>query len=249
MERLTVTESDLRRMLGVVDHDRRGGAGHEFPREVLRALRDLIPADDITFQVSRPHDRVFIGLEELTSQPPDLGDGCDELFWQLYWRHKTCSRPQRTGDHETVWMLSDYLSMRQLVNSEAGLWDRMTGVCSEIVVPFPEHDGEDRRMLLFRTAGPAFSERERLMLQLLRPHLVDIRRDLERRRAGIPDLTSRQWELLRLVAAGHSNTQIARRLFVAEGTVRKHLENIYERLGVNSRTAAVAMAFPVADSA
>jgi DNA-binding NarL/FixJ family response regulator len=104
-------------------------------------------------------------------------------------------------------------------------------------------------VLLFRTDGPGFSERERLLLQLLRPHLVDIRRDLERRRAGIPDLTSRQWELLRLVAAGHSNTQIARRLFVAEGTVRKHLENIYERLGVNSRTAAVATAFPVADTA
>lgn len=135
------------------------------------------------------------------------------------------------------------------MNSEEGLWDRMHGVRSEIAVPFPEHDGEDRRLLLFRSDGPGFSERERLMLQLLRPHLVDIRRDLERRRAGIPELTSRQWELLRLVAAGHSNTQIARRLFVAEGTVRKHLENIYERLGVSSRTAAVATAFPVADIA
>ncbi|MFD3402909.1 response regulator transcription factor [Kribbella sp. NPDC058693] len=249
MEQLTVTERDLRRMLDVVDHQRWDSAGQEFPRDVLRALHELIPADDVTFQVSRPHDRVFIGLEELTSVPPGLDDDCDELFWRLFWRHKTCSRPQRTGDHESVWMTSDYLSMRQLVNSEAGLWDRMNGVRSEIVVPLPEHDGEDRRMLLFRTTGPGFSERERLMLQLLRPHLVEIRRDLERRRAGIPELTSRQWELLRLVAAGHTNTQIARRLFVAEGTVRKHLENIYERLGVNSRTAAVATAFPVAVSA
>jgi DNA-binding CsgD family transcriptional regulator len=249
MEQLTVTERALRRMLDVVDHQRWGGAGQEFPRDVLRALRDLIPADDITFQVSRPHDRVFIGLEELTYLPPSADEADNVLFWQLYWRYKTCSRPQRTGDHESVWMTSDYLSMRQLVNSEAGLWDRMNGVRSEIAVPFPEHDGEDRRMLLFRTTGPGFSERERLLLQLLRPHLVEIRRDLERRRAGIPDLTSRQWELLRLVAAGHSNTQIARRLFVAEGTVRKHLENIYERLGVNSRTAAVATAFPVANSA
>ncbi|TDD26707.1 response regulator transcription factor [Kribbella turkmenica] len=84
---------------------------------------------------------------------------------------------------------------------------------------------------------------------MLRPHLVEVYRDLERRRAGIPDLTSRQLELLRLVAEGHSNTQIARRLFVAEGTVRKHLENIYERLGVTSRTAAVATAFPLAEIA
>jgi ATP/maltotriose-dependent transcriptional regulator MalT len=104
-------------------------------------------------------------------------------------------------------------------------------------------------VLLSRASGRDFSERERLLLRMLRPHLMEIRRDLERRRAGTPDLTSRPWQLLRLVAAGYSNTQIARRLVVAEGTVRKHLENIYERLGVTSRTAAVATAFPLADSA
>jgi DNA-binding NarL/FixJ family response regulator len=42
------------------------------------------------------------------------------------------------------------------------------------------------------------------------------------------------------VAAGHSNADIAQRLFLSENTVRKYLENIYERLSVSSRTAAVA---------
>ena len=51
-------------------------------------------------------------------------------------------------------------------------------------------------------------------------------------------------DLLRLLAAGHTNTQIARRLGISEGTVRTHLENIYERLHVSSRTAAVTRAFP-----
>ena len=51
-------------------------------------------------------------------------------------------------------------------------------------------------------------------------------------------------ELLRLLTAGHTNSQIARRLGISEGTVRTHLENIYERLGVSSRTAAVTRAFP-----
>lgn len=67
--------------------------------------------------------------------------------------------------------------------------------------------------------------------------------DSNLRRTGAPKLTARQWELLRLVAAGHSNADIARQLFLSENTVRKHLENIYQRLGVSSRTAAVAHAF------
>ena len=59
----------------------------------------------------------------------------------------------------------------------------------------------------------------------------------------MPRLTPRQKDLLRLVAAGHTNSQIARRLGISEGTVRTHLENIYENLNVSSRTAAVTRAF------
>jgi DNA-binding NarL/FixJ family response regulator len=64
----------------------------------------------------------------------------------------------------------------------------------------------------------------------------------------VPQLTPRQWELLRQVAGGHTNAQIARRLGVAEGTVRIHLQNIYGRLQVSSRTAAVTRAFPDRDA-
>ncbi len=49
--------------------------------------------------------------------------------------------------------------------------------------------------------------------------------------------------MLDLLAAGHASAQIARRLAVSEGTVRSHLENIYRRLGVSSRMAAVTRAF------
>jgi DNA-binding CsgD family transcriptional regulator len=62
---------------------------------------------------------------------------------------------------------------------------------------------------------------------------------------GSPTLTARQRQLLRLVAGGDTNGQIARRLSISEPTVRKHLENIFERLGVTSRTAAVTEAFGV----
>jgi DNA-binding NarL/FixJ family response regulator len=53
-------------------------------------------------------------------------------------------------------------------------------------------------------------------------------------------LTGRQRELLRLVAGGHDNIAIARQLGLSPGTVRKHLENAFARLGVSSRTAAIA---------
>jgi DNA-binding NarL/FixJ family response regulator len=82
------------------------------------------------------------------------------------------------------------------------------------------------------------------VLTLLRPHLAQAYLDAERRRHPVPRLTPRQTTLLRLVAAGHTNAQIARRLGLSEGTVRTHLENIYERLQVSSRTAAVTRAFP-----
>lgn len=254
VEQLTVTERDLRRMFDVIDRGRQTetgqtATGEEFPREVLRALRELIPAEDVSFQLSRPLDRELVALEEVTELPADLPDGWEELFWRSYWEDEPCSRPQRTGDYDSVWKVTDYLSGRELLNSQVGEWFRVLGVRNEILVPFPARGGEDRRLMLFRASGRDFTERERLLLRMLRPHLVELRRDLERRRAGVPDLTGRQWQLLRLVAAGYSNTQIARRLFVAEGTVRKHLENIYERLGVTSRTAAVTIAFPLADSA
>jgi DNA-binding NarL/FixJ family response regulator len=82
------------------------------------------------------------------------------------------------------------------------------------------------------------------VLTLLGPHLDQAYLDAERRRHPAPRLTLRQTDLLHLVAAGHTNTQIARRLGISEATVRTHLEHIFERLQVSSRTAAVTRAFP-----
>ena len=104
--------------------------------------------------------------------------------------------------------------------------------------------GRTVRLYLFRLSGSDFSERDRALLTLPRPHLYQAYLDAERRRASVSRLTPRQTDRLRLAAAGHTNTQIARRLGVAEGMVRTHLENIYARLQVSSRTAAVLRAFP-----
>ncbi len=49
--------------------------------------------------------------------------------------------------------------------------------------------------------------------------------------------------MLRLVAAGRSNPQIAAELVLSEKTVARHLSNIFTKLGVGSRTAAAAFAY------
>ena len=54
----------------------------------------------------------------------------------------------------------------------------------------------------------------------------------------IPELTRRELEILRLVAEGHSNTQLAKMLWVTEQTVKFHLSNVYRKLDVANRTEA-----------
>jgi DNA-binding CsgD family transcriptional regulator len=56
-------------------------------------------------------------------------------------------------------------------------------------------------------------------------------------------LTAREVEVLRLVAAGRSNREIATALVVSEHTVRRHLQNIFAKLDVTSRSAATAYAY------
>ena len=51
-------------------------------------------------------------------------------------------------------------------------------------------------------------------------------------------LTDREVEILRLVAQGRSNREIASELFIAEKTARNHVEHLYTKLGVNNRTQA-----------
>ena len=89
-----------------------------------------------------------------------------------------------------------------------------------------------------------FTERDRLVVELLRPHLWEIYVDAQRRRRHIPQLSTREWEVLRLAHQGFGNTEIARRLFISVATVRKHMEHIFDRTGVRTRTAAAALMIP-----
>ncbi|MCP2308738.1 DNA-binding NarL/FixJ family response regulator [Kitasatospora paracochleata] len=63
---------------------------------------------------------------------------------------------------------------------------------------------------------------------------------LGRVRAGRPSLSPRETEILQLLAEGLANRQISKRLFISEATVKTHLVHIYDKLGVDSRTSAIA---------
>jgi len=83
-----------------------------------------------------------------------------------------------------------------------------------------------------------FSDRERALLDLLRPHLARVYQ-----RARISgQLTTREAEVLRWVAAGKSDAQIGAILGISARTVQKHLQNVYDKLGVENRTAAAMRA-------
>jgi DNA-binding NarL/FixJ family response regulator len=59
---------------------------------------------------------------------------------------------------------------------------------------------------------------------------------------GVPALTGRQLEVVRLLAKGQSNKEIARALGITEGTVKVHLLSVFRVLGVRNRTEAVLSA-------
>ena len=58
----------------------------------------------------------------------------------------------------------------------------------------------------------------------------------------IEPLTERELDVLRLLAAGHSNADMAAELFVEQSTVKTHLIHLYRKLGAHSRTQTVARA-------
>ena len=61
-------------------------------------------------------------------------------------------------------------------------------------------------------------------------------------RMSQPDLTAREIDVLHLMAAGCSNQEIGKRLFIAEGTVKAHVNNILSKMSVSDRTQAVTSA-------
>jgi DNA-binding CsgD family transcriptional regulator len=213
-----------------------------FPPYVLESLRRLVGSDVAAYTEL---DRIACRVLDCLAVPNGEHSPGVEVFWALRHEHPCCNYEDRTLDFSTR-RVSDFMSSRELRRSQLYAdWFRPLNVEFEISVGLAA-PLTHTKVFLFdnaRTSGD-FDERERTILELLRPHLtrryayVEPLRRADFASAEPLNLTAREREVLRLVAEGNTDAQVAAALWVSPRTVGKHLENAYEKLGVTNRTAA-----------
>lgn len=141
-----------------------------------------------------------------------------------------------------VLKLSDFFTRAQLrrLDFYVEVWHPL-GIDDALRMWLPAPPGRAYVLFLERGGRP-FCDRDRTLLELLRPHLIQFRVNaaLRGRANGAAGLTEREAEVLGWVGNGKTNGEIAAVLHVSPHTVRKHLENVFEKLGVHTRTAAAA---------
>jgi len=309
-----------------------------FTPELLVELGRLIEADQVTYnELDRVRRReiLYVGRPG-----EDEGDEPDPaLYWDtVAYLHPICA-PPNTGNHSAE-KLTDHLTLRELRNSHLyDIWFGPFEVERELSVGIPSPLWHTKVLIFDRGKGPDFTERDRNVLDTLRPHLVHLWQAARTRRvlaaalaqleradehesvglvllgiageiefasppaqrllreyfaeaiggllpselaewldagAGQPftrqlghrslvvrrendslvleegfeevQLTARERDVLSWVARGKTNAEIAGLLWLAPSTVRKHLENVYAKLGVTTRTAAVARFFGLSEA-
>jgi DNA-binding CsgD family transcriptional regulator len=306
------------------------GGDQPFTPALLAELGRLVPADMVEYsELDRVARRRLLRVDWPDHDAPDF-ELDDETRWRVFEQeHPLCLHEQE--GHFGAFKLSDFLTQREL--HRTWVYDNFFAPDVEYLleVTIPSPLWHTKAFLFSRSGGPDFTERDRLILDLLQPHLArfwlaartrrllssalaeldrvdeDDRRGvilldlggevefvsppgerllreffparsggrlpaalvewlesgdtkplirrrgerqltvqqaegallLEERHERI-ELTAREREVLAWVGRGKTNAEIARLLWLAPSTVGKHLENVYAKLGVSTRTAAVA---------
>jgi DNA-binding CsgD family transcriptional regulator len=324
-----LSASDAERLLSFVAEAEHVADDQPFTSDLLVELGRLVEADWVTYcELDRVRKRNLLNVGRRGD--PSEGSVEERVFWELVIEeHPVCVQHQR-GVIDAL-KISDFMTLDELRRSR--LYDEWFGpaeIQHELNVPIPSPLWHTKTFLFDRAGRRDFTERDRLVLDLLRPQLARIwqfartRRLLrvtlaelgqasESDRRGVvvlsatgevefasppagrllrdffganggarlpaavsrwlesgtqplvrrrgarevtvvrsgetlllrerdvgPDLTAREREVLAWVARGKTNPEIAELLWLAPSTVRKHLENVYAKFGVNTRTAAVA---------
>lgn len=144
-----------------------------------------------------------------------------------------------TGDYETA--LDHINTSLAICDASGALFNR-----ARALITLAEHALATGKL---EAAREAIAEVRRICEPLGAQPTLALADDLESRlpagrtRSAAGGLSPRELEILRLVAQGMSNIEVAEQLFISPRTVGRHLQSIYGKLGVNSRTAATAYAF------
>lgn len=216
----------------------------EFSANLLKAMRRILAVDICVVDWYG-----FQGMEVRTVYDPMDAVPARVNGALHHFAHQNPVYEQARG---TVGTISDFLSRAD--------WHR-TDLYAEGFGQVEQEDGmildmdlrKDCRLSLITSRGKrGFTAEERGIMGLLEPHVREVfrRLNLQNRVAKTLEMDSaddipvsaREREVLGWLAEGKSNTEIAFLLGISPGTVKKHLENIYNKLGVENRHAAALLA-------
>ena len=243
-----LSTKDFDAALAVIRAASAADGSHPFELPVIEQLAQLVPADQAGYFEYRMVD-VDAYSPTTTRDVHLVKEPGAELDW---YSEEVCAALSAWPLHDshrclttTALRFSDAFPSRvqRLRNAWYATVMRKHGVEHEMKLWLPSQPGVVRGFFFVRHAGRRdFDERHRTVLTVLRPHLEAVRERWERRQRP-PGLSDREAEIVHLLRDGLTNQEIADRLVISTGTVRTHLENIFGKLGVHSRTAAVTRAF------
>jgi DNA-binding CsgD family transcriptional regulator len=231
----------------------------QFRWELLRALRRAVPADWISLNDIGPDPDTMVAIVEPQIPPTER-----EVFARYAHENPLIEHYARTHDGR-VRRFSDVTTPEKLhaLNIYTDFYAPL-GIEHQLAFTLPHRRERILGVALSRTTKD-FADAECELLECARPFLIQSYRNAIRyseqqashlapappRGPDLDDLialglTNRQAEVLRLVAIGAAEYEIAARLNISHRTVQKHLEQCYRRLGVNSRSQAAGMAWSTA---
>jgi DNA-binding CsgD family transcriptional regulator len=239
----TLTSADLRGALDAlhaIGDDCPGGEA--FARRGLECLPRLVSSELTTLSLCN----LETGHRSVVSDRPGAISRREiEVFDRYFYDHPLV-REHGRNPRAVTRSIDELLPERRFRGTPLyNDYYRVIGIDHVMAVPIHV----DRRYLVsfvLNRSRRGFSDRDCARLEVMRPHLGDLYRLSAAPHALEPDtaesLTPRERDVLRWLAAGKTDRDIGAILGISPRTVHKHLQHVYEKLGVETRTAAVMRA-------
>jgi DNA-binding CsgD family transcriptional regulator len=236
----------------------------EFRHELVHALRRAVPADWVSLDdVGPAGDTITVIID------PPIDPAQHSTFARHAHQNPLVEHYNETHDGRAL-RISDVVTQDEFQAREIyTVFYEPIGVEHQLAFTLPHTKDRILGVVLSRNrSSPNFSDEERDLIEQARPFLIQAYRNAIRyselvhsqRPAEVVSqtpqvdslvalgLTNRQADVLRLLATGASERDIADRLAISLRTVQKHLERCYRCLGVTNRSRAAAIAWATIDS-